>query len=296
VITPGTTAATINAALTEGRHLLFTPGVYHLDETIAVTRADTVVLGLGLATLVPAGGIIAMTVADVDGVKVGGLLFDAGAVNSPVLMEVGPAGSSADHRANPTSLHDVFFRVGGAHAGRATVSLAINSDHVIGDHAWIWRGDHGSGIGWTVNTGDTGLIVNGDEVTFYGLFVEHYQRYEVIWNGDGGRTYFFQNEKPYDPPDQASYLNGSTRGYAAYKVADSVTSHEAWGLGSYCFFNVDATVVNERSFEVPRHAGVRLHHLVIVSLGGTGTINHVINDAGGPVNSTAVVYHLVSYP
>lgn len=296
IVNPGTTAATINAALAQGRDLLFTPGVYHLSETIRVTRPNTVVLGIGYPTLIPDNGVVGMTVADVDGVKVGGLLFDAGPVNSPVLMEVGPAGSSASHAANPTSLHDVFFRVGGPGVGKATVNLVINSKNVIGDHTWIWRADHGDGVGWNLNTSDTGLIVNGDNVTFYGLFVEHYQKYEVIWNGNGGRTYFFQNEKPYDPPSQAAYMNGTTRGYAAYKVGSNVTSHEAWGLGSYCLFLADNTIVNERAIEVPDTPGVRFHNMVIVSLGGVGTINHVINNTGGPVNATSGIYYLNDYP
>ncbi|MER5862984.1 RICIN domain-containing protein [Kitasatospora sp. NPDC002040] len=296
VVRPGATAAQINAALGQGRHLLFTPGVYHLDQTLNVTRADTVVLGLGLATLVPDNGITAMTVADVDGVKIAGLLIDAGPVNSPVLMQIGPAGSAARHTADPTSLHDVFFRIGGAGVGRATQSLVVNSSDVIGDHMWIWRADHGSGVGWTSNTAATGLVVNGTDVTMYGLFVEHFQQHQVIWNGNGGRTYFYQNEMPYDPPNQAAWMNGSTKGYAAYKVADSVTTHEAWGLGSYCYFNVNPGVVAEHAFEVPNRSGVRFHDMVTVSLGGTGTISHVVNGTGGPSNSGSNVANLVSYP
>jgi hypothetical protein len=296
VVMPGATAATINAALARGRHLLFTPGIHHLDETLRVTRPDTVVLGLGLATLMPDNGVVAMSVADVDGVTVAGLLFDAGPVNSPVLLEVGPAGSSANHSANPTSLHDLYFRVGGAAVGRATVSLRVNSSNVIGDHLWLWRGDHSYGVGWDVNTADTGLIVNGDDVTMYGLFVEHYQKYQTIWNGERGRTYFYQNEIPYDVPNQASWRNGSQQGYAAYKVADSVTTHEAWGLGSYCFFSADPSVVLGHSFEVPNRAGVRLHHLTTVSLGGTGTIRTIVNDVGDPANSAHNVATLVDYP
>ncbi|WP_078661511.1 RICIN domain-containing protein [Streptomyces sp. NRRL B-24484] len=296
IVKPGATAADINAALGQGKNLLFTPGVYHLDRAIDVTRADTVVLGLGLATLVPDNGVTAMTVADVDGVKVAGLLIDAGTTNSAVLMRVGPAGSGADHSADPTSLHDVFFRVGGAGVGRATQSLVVNSNNVIGDHMWIWRADHGSGVGWTSNTAANGLTVNGNNVTMYGLFVEHYQQTQVVWNGNGGRTYFFQNEMPYDPPDQSAWTNGSTRGYAAYKVADSVTSHEAWGLGSYCYFSANPSVVAERAFEVPNRSGVRFHDMVTVSLGGTGTINHVIDSAGGPSNSSSNVANLVAFP
>jgi Ricin-type beta-trefoil lectin domain len=296
IVKPGATAASINAALAQGLNLLFTPGVYHLNQTLTVTRPDTVVLGLGLATLVPDNGITAMTVADVDGVKLAGLLFDAGTVNSPVLLQVGPPGASASHAADPTSLSDVFVRVGGAGVGRATVGLQINSNDVIGDHSWIWRADHGSGVGWTSNTAQNGLIVNGTNVTFYGLFVEHFQQYQVIWNGNGGRTYFFQNEMPYDPPNQAAWMNGGTQGWAAYKVGDAVTSHEAWGLGSYCFFSSNPSVVAAHAFETPTGGGIRFHDMVTVSLGGTGTITHVINNNGAAVNSGHQVTDLVSGP
>jgi len=298
VVKPGDTAATINAALAAGKNLLVTPGVYHLNQTLTVNRANTVVLGLGLATFIPDGGIDAMRVADVDGVRLAGILFDAGTTNSNVLLQVGPADSSASHAANPTVLSDVFVRVGGSIAGKATTSVEVNSNDVIGDHAWIWRADHGNGgtVGWTVNTGRTGLVVNGDNVTFYGLFVEHYQQYQTIWNGENGRTYFYQNEMPYDPPNQAAYMNGSTRGWAAYKVADSVNNHQAWGLGSYAFFNVNPSVVNERAFEVPVKPGIRFTNMVTVSLGGTGTIAHVINAKGAAVNSGHQVEYLTSGP
>ncbi|WP_339133356.1 RICIN domain-containing protein [Streptomyces sp. f51] len=296
VVKPGATAAQMNDALAQGKNLLVTPGVYHLDQTLRVTRADTVVLGLGLATLVPDNGLTAMTVADVNGVQLAGLLIDAGTTNSAQLLEMGPSGSSADHSADPSSLHDVFFRIGGAGVGRATTSLTVNSDDVIGDHLWLWRADHGSGVGWTSNTADTGLVVNGDDVTMYGLFVEHYQKYQTVWNGNGGRTYFYQNEMPYDPPNQAAWMSGSTQGYAAYKVAPSVTSHQVYGFGSYCYFNVNPAVAAEHAVEAPVTANVRFKDLVTVSLGGTGTIRHVVNDRGGPSNSSTNVADLVSYP
>ncbi|WP_371477370.1 RICIN domain-containing protein [Kitasatospora sp. NBC_00315] len=293
---PGDSAATVNAALAAGKNLLFTPGVFHLSDTLRVTRPDTVVLGLGLATLVPDNGVTAVSVADVDGVKLAGLLIDAGTTSSSVLMQVGPAGSTADHAADPTSLSDVFFRIGGAGVGKAAQSLVVNSNNVIGDHMWLWRADHGSGVGWTSNTAANGLVVNGNDVTMYGLFVEHYQQYQTVWNGNGGRTYFYQNELPYDPPNQAAWTNGSTQGWAAYKVGASVTSHEAWGLGSYAYFNVNPAVVEAHSFEVPNTAGVRFHDMVTVSLGGTGTISHVINNSGAAANSGSNVANLVSYP
>jgi hypothetical protein len=296
VAKPTDSAATINQALAQGLNLLFTPGIYNVDQTINVTRANTVVLGIGYATLVPVNGVIPMSVSDVDGVKIAGLLFDAGTTNSPVLLQVGPNGSSASHAANPTTIQDVFFRIGGRIAGKATTSLLVNSSNTIIDHIWAWRADHGAGIGWTVNTADQGLIVNGQNVTAYGLFVEHYQKYEVTWNGNGGRTYFFQNEMPYDPPDQATWRTGAN-GYAAYKVADTVTSHEGWGLGSYCFFNVNPTIHADRGFEVPVNAGVRFHDLLTVSLGGTGTIDHVINNTGAAAQGTSTIpVDIVSFP
>lgn len=298
VVRPGDSAASMNAALAAGKNLLVTPGTYPINQTLQVNRADTVVLGLGLATFVPQGGIDAMRVADVDGVRLAGIMFDAGTGGSNVLLQVGPAGSSADHAANPTVLSDVFIRVGGSVAGKAVVSMEVNSDDVIGDHAWIWRADHGNGgtVGWTINTGRNGLIVNGDDVTMCGLFVEHYQQYQTIWNGERGRTYFYQNEMPYDPPNQAAYMNGSTEGWAAYKVGDAVTDHQAWGLGSYAFFNVNPAVANARAFEVPVRSGVRFHNMVTVSLGGVGTIRRVINNTGETVNSGRQVTYLTTGP
>jgi hypothetical protein len=275
------TAATINAQLARGKNLLFTPGIYELTDTIRVRRANTVVLGIGFATIRANNGITAMTVADVDGVILAGLLFDAGEANSPVLLEVGPNGSSASHVSNPTSLHDVFFRVGGAGVGRASVNLRINSSNTIVDHTWIWRADHGAGVGWKSNTSANGLVVNGNDVTIYGLFVEHYQEFQVLWNGNGGRVYFYQSEIPYDPPDQPSYTSApGTNGWASYKVAENVTSHEAWGLGIYSVFR-NRGVVLSRAIEVPNSPNVRFHSMITVRLGNNGEIGNVINDTGG---------------
>lgn len=288
----------MNAALAAGKNLLITPGVYHLDRTLDVTRPDTVVLGMGLATLVPDNGVTALSTADVDGIKIAGVLVDAGTANSRVLMRIGPDGSSARHTSDPVTLNDVFFRIGGAATGRATQSLVVNTSDTIIDHTWIWCADHGNPgtVGWNTNTADTGLVVNGRNVTAYGLFVEHFQKTQVVWNGDGGRTYFFQNELPYDPPDQGSWTNGSTKGYPAYKVGDAVTSHQAWGLSSYACFNVNPSVVEARSFEVPQTPGVVFHDMVTTVLGGSGTITHIINDSGATVTPSHNVAYLTAYP
>src|SRR5580692_3087860 len=276
------TAETINAQLALGKDLILTPGIYDLTAPIRVTQPHTVVLGLGFATLRPVKGTAAMTTADADGIEIAGLLFDAGPIESPVLLEVGPEGSRASHAKDPITLHDVFFRVGGAGAGRAKVNLRINSNDTLVDHTWIWRADHGAGVGWELNTSENGLVVNGNGVTIYGLFVEHHQQFQVLWKGNGGRTYFYQSEIPYDPPNQASYTSApGTNGWASYKVADAVTSHEAWGLGIYSVFQQPAVVLS-RAIESPRRAGVRFHDMITVCLGDKGEISDVINDVGGP--------------
>ena len=299
VARPGDSARTINEALARGSHLLFTPGVYALSGPIRVTRPGTVVLGLGLATLQATHGTSLIEVADVDGVTVAGVLLEAASPRSPVLLRVGHGRSRRSHAEDPTALFDVYARIGGAVAGGATVSLQIDSNDVICDNLWLWRADHGldGTVGWSVNPADTGFLVNGDRVIAYGLAVEHYQKYEVLWQGNHGRTYFFQNEHPYDVPTQSAWRHGSTNGYAAYKVADSVSDHLAWGLGSYCFFDLNADVYTDRAYEVPDTRGVVFTDLMTVCLNGPGGggILHCINNSGNPVQNGFGTFNMVSY-
>ncbi len=301
VAKPSDSVRTINQQLARGRNLLLTPGVYDVERSIEVKRADTIVLGLGVATLTAVNGSVPLTVADVTGVDIAGLMIDAGAENSPVLLRVGPSRTERGHgedakstgylkrglSKNPTALQDVYFRIGGPHVGAATVALEVNSNNVLLDNIWAWRADHGTGVGWTVNPSETGVVINGRNVTATGLFSEHFQKYNVIWNGEGGRTVFFQNELPYDAPNQAAWQHDGVLGWAGYKVADSVKTHTLWGGGSYIYTNVDPTIHATRGFEVPVTPGVQLHDLLTVQL-GAGTLDHVVNDTGAPVNSAAV--------
>jgi len=298
VATPSNTAAQINTALAQGCNVLFTPGVYNIDQTLNVTNPNTVVLGIGMPTLIPQNGVNTMQVADVDGVRIDGLLFDAGTTNSNALLTIGPAGSSASHAGNPISVQDTFFRIGGDVAGKATNSLVVNANNTLLDDIWAWRADHGNSgtVGWTVNTAAHGLVVNGNNVLATGLFVEHYQNYEVQWFGNGGETIFFQNENPYDPPNQAAWMNGSANGYAAYEVGPAVTSHTAYGMGSYCYFNVNPAVVNDHAFETPTGSGIHFNDIFTISLGGVGVIEHVINSTGGATPSNTTPVNIVSYP
>src|SRR5436305_4993901 len=304
VAKPSDSAATINAALGTGRNLILTPGVYHLDQSITVRRPDTVVLGLGFPTLIPTSGNAAMTTARAKGITISGVIFDAGPVNSPVLLKVGSGHARSDNESSdPSTLSDVFFRIGGAEPGSATTSLVVNSNNVVLDDIWAWRADHGNGVGWTSNTADTGVVVNGDNVTAYGLFVEHYQKYETIWKGDNGTVVFFQNEMPYDPPSQAAWMEApGVEGWAAFKIGDSVTSFHGYSMGSYCFFNQGVDIFAAHAFEVPTTlpAG-SLHDLLTIFLDashGKGGILHVVNDTGGSstIAHPDVPVTVVSYP
>ena len=308
VAKPSDSARAINNRLARGDHLLLTPGVYDIGRSISVKRRDTVVLGLGHATLTSVGGAVPLTVADVPGVVVAGVTIDAGAVESPALLRVGKSHHGHGHGhgkhggLNPTTLSDVYFRVGGPHVGSTDVALEVNSDDVLIDHTWVWRADHGiEGLSdterWNTNIGRNGVVVNGDDVTATGLFVEHFQEYNTVWNGEDGLTILYQNELPYDPPSQAEWMNGAVEGWAGYKVSDKVRRHQLHGGGVYVFNRNDPSIHTENGFEVPQTPGVRLHHVMTVNL-GAGTIDHVVNGVGGPADTTRVgsPVYVADYP
>jgi hypothetical protein len=296
----------INKALARGMNLLLTPGVYDVATSISVKRANAVVLGLGHATLTAVNGAVPLTVADVPGVIIAGVTIDAGTVKSPVLLQVGKKNgnnsSKKNDPTNPTTLSDVYFRVGGPHIGKADIALEVNSNHVLIDQAWVWRADHGvEGLTdterWNTNVGRNGVVVNGDDVTATGLFVEHFQQYNTVWNGERGVTILYQNELPYDPPSQADWMNGGVEGWAGYKVGDHVKTHNLYGGGVYVFNRNDPTIHTENGFEVPQTPGVQLHHVMTVNL-DAGTIDHVVNGVGGPADTTRVgqPVYITEYP
>ena len=293
---PGDTAQAINSQLARGKNLILTPGVYRLDKPIAVKRADTVVLGLGFASLTPTDGNAVLTTGDVPGVVVSGITVDANVPASDVLVQVGPHNSHKSDPADPTSLSDVFVRVGGPWQGQATTSIEVNSDDVVLDDLWAWRADHGNGVGWDTNAAEHGLVVNGDDVTATGLFVEHYVGNQVLWNGEGGTTVFYQSELPYDVPSQAAWTDGTRDGFASYRVADGVQTHTAYGLGVYSFFNQGVDIRDESGIQTPTGAGIAFHSMTSVFLNGSGGINHVINDVGAPAVGGFASPQVVTYP
>lgn len=288
-------AASINAALDAGENLLLTPGVYYLTNSIFVTNADTIILGLGYPTLVPDGPYPSLIIADVNGVEAAGIIFDAGSESSPTLLEIGAAPSQLNHSADPICLFDICSRVGGATPGTAATCVTVNANDVIGDNIWLWRADHGNGVGWTENASNNGLVVNGNRVTVYGLFVEHHEQYQTLWNGNWGRVYFYQSELPYDAPTQSAWSESpGVDGYASYKVASGVTSHQAYGLGVYGVF-LSTTTSCFNAIETPANSQqVNVHDMITVCItaegGSDSQITHIINGTGdevGPDFATA---------
>lgn len=288
-------AETINAKLEEGLHLVLQPGQYKLTDTIKVTKENTVVLGLGLATLISTTGKPCISVDNVDGVKISGLLLQAGESDSDALLKWGEQGYQGSET-NPGAMHDVFARVGGPNHKEDTVTVdkmvQINSGNVIIDDTWMWRADHGvdGQIFDKDNYVSTGLQINGDNVTGYGIACEHTLGNLLEWNGENGRTYFYQSEYPYDV-DQ-DYADA---GFASYKVGDNVQNHEAWGVGVYSFFR-DHSVNMENGIKSPLNDGIKFHNSLSVFLNGNGSIKHIINEDGDVVPNQGMTSYLCEWP
>jgi len=278
-------AAAINAKLAAGLHVVLSPGIYYLDAALQMDRPDQVLLGLGMATLVAAKGDAAIRVGNVDGVRIAGVLLQAGSGETDVLLQWGD-GSYAGSAENPGFLHDVFARVGGPTDAtkepvRAHVMLRLSSGNVVGDNLWLWRADHD--VAGLVKNGDNpcdhGLVVTGDHVTMYGLAVEHTLQDLVQWSGQHGRTYFFQSELPYD-------VTGAwgDAGYVGYRVNNTVMSHKAYGVGVYHFFR-DHNVTVKRGIAAPAWLESDFVSPLNVHLTGNGRVEHVLNNWGGPTSS-----------
>ena len=194
-------------------------------------------------------------------------------------------------------ISDVFCRVGGTnnpsdYQVSSTYMFDINMDNVIVDGTWLWRADHDvSGSVYNSNNPvDTGFKVSGDNVIAYGLAAEHTLANLVDWQGNGGQTYFYQSEFPYDVT-QANY---GDLGYVSYNVGDGVTSHKAYGVGAYSYFRDNDVTVNS-GFACPS-SGTAFTDAFTIFLSGNGQISHVVNDEGDAVNSGNHQSYLCSFP
>lgn len=277
------TAASINAKLKQGLHVVISAGIYNLDEPLVLSTKGQVLLGIGLPSLHAATGKTLIKVGDVDGVRIAGILLEGGTIESPVLLEWG-SGSYAGKASDPGFLFDVFVRVGGRHEcnngpqdAKAHTLMRINNGHVIGDDVWLWRADHTGGFLQNVKNGacpvQVGLDVNGDDVTMYGLAVEHTLQDQVRWQGERGATYFFQSETPYD----ANQTFGDN--YVGYRVAPNIKQHKGYGLGVYHVF-FDHPVVMKTGIIVPKILESSIVAPLGVYVNGQGKMLHILNDHG----------------
>jgi hypothetical protein len=290
VAAPGASAAAINAQIVAGNHVVLSPGIYNLEAPINVSASGACLLGIGFPTLIPTNGT-ACIVVTADHVRVGGVLLQAGPESTPNLLQWGNEGANFSEG----YLYDCFTRIGRfatatTDYNQVDVSVQINSPNIVLDNLWLWRADHDAinsvssptgGVTGGNNPSLNGLIVdaNADNVIAYGLAVEHQLEDLVQWSGNDGQCYFFQAEYPYDV--SATYV---ADGYVAYRVGQSVTSHEGYGLGAYSNFWNQGVAVNA-GFIIPSVSGVQLNQVFTVYLNNYGGITHVVNNQGQQVFS-----------
>jgi hypothetical protein len=293
VATESDSAATINTHLSAGLHVVLTPGNYQFSQPLMVTQRNTVILGIGFPTITATSGNAVIQVHDVDGVRVGGILFQAGRTNSPTLIDWGQS-TSYGNQSNPGIMYDMFGRTGGTnnpsqYQVSADSMITINHRYTILDNSWLWRADHdiAGSVTKAQNPSKNGLIVNGDNVITYALAVEHHLEDGIVWNGDSGRSYFYQCELPYDVNEQQF----GTPGYAGYKVGNNVRTHTGWGTGIYSFFR-DFDVTTPSGIKAPTGSGIRFIHPFTRYLSGNGAITHILDNSGNPVNKTSPLAYI----
>lgn len=302
--------ANIQAALDEGKDVVLSPGIYYLDRTLEVHKDNQVLLGLGLATLVAPEGSPCIHVAPgTAGVRIAGVMLEAPPVDPAKrnndhkhwsLLEFGTAGTKDQGNPNnPGGLFDIFCRVGGGGpaAQRNWISIdtmvRIHAGHVVGDNLWLWRADHaGLEPGESVNCPevspvfyqtekneynvDTGIYVSGNDVTIYGLAVEHTSKHQTIWKGENGAVFFYQCEFPYDVDEDFG-----ENGYLGYLIDDSVKAHSLYSPGVYSNFR-NAVVKVETAIAHPESNDILVVNPFTVHLDNNGLIGSIVNGKGAP--------------
>lgn len=299
--------AEINQFLaTAGHHLIIAPGVYELNGgSIQIAQANTVVLGLGLPALVCNAGDPCINITAPKGVRLAGILLDAGYSLTDNLLLVGTQKDSQDNSANPIILSDMFFRIAETQLEervpgqeRQTVAAAtIYTNNVIGDNLWLWRADHDKAsshsmdaianlVNWDQDRAEYGLIVYGDQVSIYGLAVEHFRQNQTVWYGENGRVTFYQSEMPYDIlsldewicKDPRLGITSPSHGCASYVIGQNVKHHQGLGFGIYTYF-ANAPIVAPAAIQAPRTANITIDHIIGKWLNGQGAMTNLVTDS-----------------
>jgi len=256
----GDTAAAIQNGIQGKRALLLTPGWYSLKTAIVISRANFVVLGIGMPTLVATHGLSAFVVdSQAHSVRIASVLLEAGTPPSPDATE-----PLLMWRGDDGFMSDIFARVGAfayqsdfhqsCSYTQADIMVQVDGRRMTLDNAWLWHADHDD---CTTDEelpesdkcdSSTGLLINGDDAVAYGLAVEHTKADLVIWNGENGQLFFFQSELPY-----RSNLDFGKQGHVGFKVGYGVQRHTNYGVGIYQVFN---TYSMDVSFRIPASADV----------------------------------------
>lgn len=313
---------TVQAALDEGKDVVFAPGIHTLTKTLEIRHANQVILGLGLATIVaPTDGTPCIHVAPkTPGVRIAGLMLEAstrteckdddGGRKSSLLEFGDEEVMDAGDPSNPSALFDVFCRVGGATKGNRSdihvdTMVRIHSGNVVGDNLWLWRADHGVLLDSETEANyphisplyhqseenefraETGIEVGGDDVIMYGLAVEHANGHQTIWKGERGAVYFYQCELPYGVA-QSSF---GDKGYTGYLVDDSVGTHTLLGAGVYSNFRNEEVKV-ETAIKHPETPGIQCINPFTVRLDNHGLIQSVVNGEGDAASEQGIPIRL----
>lgn len=197
---------------------------------------------------------------------------------------------------NPGLLSDIFTRVGGSNPDRTVKTDAmvrIFSGNVVGDNLWLWRADHVKlrpgeepndpnfplyhQVGWELEEDGerklidecickNALVVEGNDVSIYGLFAEHTIEDQMIWKGENGNVSFFQCELPYDVDEFT---------HTGYHVHRDVESHTARGIGVYCNFTCRDVKASKGIF-MPSKDEITIENPFTLWLNSMGGIEHVV--------------------
>ena len=267
------TAATINAALATGEDVLLEPGAYSVSAPLTVPNANEVILGLGEATVTASTNTSTIVVNDaargtiLAGFSANGLAFNATTNTGPYAaeqIEIGNTPHASGSLTDPTTLSDVST------ISNSTTDELINQNDVLLNQAEIQSNNNG-GNGYTTtnwpaeSSGDYGVIVNGNDVTLEGIWLEHFKMTEATWNGDGGQVIFLENELPLTIPYSAAGVqpsfwmeNSRFDGYPSLAVSPSVTSFTLTGMQSWSRFGsgCDCLVTSLITAPVKRHVSI----------------------------------------
>jgi hypothetical protein len=169
---------------------------------------------------------------------------------------------------DPTTLSDVSSVSG------ATNAYLLNQNYTILNQGQIQTnnnsGDGYTTANWVASSGNTGAIVNGDHNTWQGIWLEHFKKTEITWNGEYGNVMFLENERPltvpYDNPGEIGVqphvwkMNADFDGYPALAVTPSVdhfrlNGFQSWSrLGNGCYCNVTSVITTPVRPDVTFHA------------------------------------------